>query len=116
MINHKSKSKTRKGPYSRIYDGKIGSPEKDTTPHRESSKVFKKLSMSFYNWSTKNNNKQVVCEDFNVLADDHPCKSVRSLSPDEDMELKERMSKKVRPSSQGKTKKNSNKAMFCHWA
>lgn len=28
------------------------------------SKLFKKLSMSFYNWATKNRNKQVVCDTY----------------------------------------------------
>jgi hypothetical protein len=64
MINIKATSKIKRGPsprHTQSADEKLQSASQ--------SKLFKKLSMSFYNWATKTNEKQVVCDDYNTSFD-----------------------------------------------
>lgn len=56
MINNKAASK-KKEPQAKASHSADQRLEVDGQ-----SKLFKKLSMSFYNWATKHKDKQVVCE------------------------------------------------------
>lgn len=60
MIKIKATSKIKKGPSPRQTQSADERLQSDSQ-----NKLFKKLSMSFYNWATKNNEKQVVCDDYN---------------------------------------------------
>jgi hypothetical protein len=54
MINNKSASKSRKKPEKVIQPDVHDAFEDHNNEQTQSSKAFKKLSMSFYNWATKN--------------------------------------------------------------
>lgn len=56
MINNKATSK-KKEPQQ-----KAAHSADQRLEVSSQTKLFKKLSMSFYNWATKNRDKQVVCD------------------------------------------------------
>jgi hypothetical protein len=67
MINNKSVLNSRQNP-EKTSQSNVHSIFLDRNDEKtQSSKAFKRLSISLYNWAIKNTEKQIVCKNFNPL-------------------------------------------------